>query len=174
MTEISNDSFARTESCLATTQERLPGYPLELIRLVRLVAHIQRYMEQSNNRRLKPHGLSYSSYHTLMMLYGSPDYAISPSELSEATGERRTNITRICDELTAAGLVERSHSASDRRKIIVQLTEAGKNLVESLQTEMWTSAQQLYGNFSDKELQEFQRLLRKQLANMNPQADPDA
>lgn len=173
MSDVSRDSFTRTEACITTTSQRLPGYPEERIRLVRLVAHIQRYMEQSSNRRLKPHGLNYSSYQTLMMLYGSPDFAISPSELSEATGERRTNITRICDELLATGLIERQHHAGDRRKVIVRLTPAGHALVESLQAEMWQSVENLYAGFSPAELQEFLRLLRKQLTNMNPTADPE-
>jgi len=173
MSEPQKDSFSRTDNCIVATSLRLPGYPEERIRLVRLVAHIQRYMEQSSGRRLKPYGLNYSSYHTLMMLYGSPDFAISPSELSEATGERRTNITRICDELQQAGLVERQHSAEDRRKIIVRLTPAGHRMVETLQPEMWASAEQLYKGFSPAELKEFLRLLRKQLANMNITADAE-
>lgn len=165
------DSFEAAEKCLDLTAARLQDYPQERARVARLIAHIQRGMEQSASTRLKPFGLNYSAYNAVMMLYGAPDYSCSASELSDATGEKRTNITRISDELLAAGFIERHQALDDRRKVILRLTDKGRQTAEAAQPTMWASLEALYGGFTPAEMQEFLRLLRKQLTHMDRRED---
>ncbi len=40
--------------------------------------------------------------------------------------------TRLCDRLVAAGLMNRATSASDRRRVVLTLTDAGVGLVDSV------------------------------------------
>lgn len=159
------ERFAKTEQCLQLTRERLSDYPLEQVRLLRLLVHIQRAMEQSSHRKLKPYGLNYPAYNVLMMLYGSPDFACSPSDLAEASGEKKTNITRISDELLSQGFIERLPSQEDRRKVILRLTPQGQNVLESLQPTMWAGVDEMYKGFSAHDLQQLRQLLSQQLAN---------
>ncbi|MDQ8037853.1 MAG: MarR family transcriptional regulator [Pedobacter sp.] len=161
------DSFLTAEQCLDTTRQRLPEFPLERIRLVRLIAHMQRSLEQSCNNVLKPYGLNYSGYHALMMLYGSPDFSLTPSALSDATSEKRNNITRICDDLAERGLIAREASASDRRSVVLALTAQGQALVEKIQPEMWAPLSDTFGDFSSAELKQLRSLLYKQLSGMD-------
>lgn len=165
------DSFSTAERCLDTTRQRLPAFPLERIRLVRLIAHMQRSLEQSCNRVLKPYALNYSGYHALMMLYGSPDFSLTPSELSDATGEKRNNITRICDDLAERRLIAREASTTDRRSVLLALTADGRELVERIQPEMWAPLDATFGDFSSSELKLLRTLLYKQLAGMDKHRD---
>lgn len=161
------DSFAAVERNLETTRQRLPGFPHERIRLMRLICHMQRGIEQSCNSTLRPYGLNYSSYIALMMMYGSPDFSTTPSELSDATGEKRNNITRICDDLVNKGLMQREASQTDRRSVVLTLSQAGRDLLESIQPELWKPLDQTFGDFSQAEMKQLRQLLRKQLAGMD-------
>lgn len=165
MTEVAG--FERTEQSLQRLGELLPGFPLASVRLARLSAHLYRGIEDAVNRRLKPHGLNYTAYNMLTMLYGAPDFTSTPSALSEATGEKRTNITRLCDDLLKSGLIVRQPGLSDRRQVIVQLSPSGRALIETLLPEMWASVERLYAVFDDAERATLTRLLMRQLGNLD-------
>ena len=81
------------------------------------------------NRALEPFGLIHVSYITLMSLSASPGASANPSELCRWIGETRANMTRICDELVAKGLVRRVPSPEDRRRVDLSLTEQGAALL---------------------------------------------
>ena len=52
------------------------------------------------------------------------------SELADYSVVERTTMTRIVDQLVAEGLAERNSTASDRRKVLLTLTQAGRDLYE--------------------------------------------
>lgn len=163
------DSFSDVEQRIELTRRRLPGYPLEHARLARLITHIQKRQTELCNAVLKPYELSYVTYTALMMMYGSAEQTTTPSELSNATGEKPTNVTRICDELLHKGLIERYPSTSDRRRVVLRLTARGEQLVEQFQPKIWRILQQLYGELSPAELQLVTGLLRRPLAHLDQQ-----
>ena len=71
-------------------------------------------------------GLSLSWYDVLLSLYRAPTPGLRMQDLSEAVVLSRTRISRVVDELVAAGLVERHPNPTDRRSTIVVLTPAGR------------------------------------------------
>ena len=161
------DSFSDVEHRIEVTHRRLPGYPLEHARLARLITHIQKRQTELCNVVLKPYELNYVTYTALMMMYGSEDQVSTPSELSNATGEKPTNVTRICDELLHKGLIERYPSTSDRRRVVLRLTARGERLVEQFQPKIWQTLDQLYGELSPAELELVTGLLRRPLAHLD-------
>ncbi|MGX1881494.1 MarR family winged helix-turn-helix transcriptional regulator [Streptomyces sp. NPDC055287] len=54
--------------------------------------------------------------------------------LGEALGSRPSSVSRLCDRLEAAGLVERSPSATSRREIEVRLSRRGHTALADLRT----------------------------------------
>jgi len=58
------------------------------------------------------------------------DYPLSQHEAAERLGVDRTTMVALVDDLEAKGLVERHRSLEDRRKNIVQLTEAGEHCLD--------------------------------------------
>lgn len=164
------DSFHEVEQRIAITRKRLRGYPHEQVMLARLVAHVQKRQTDLCNLALKAHDLNMVTYTALMMLYGSPNQTLTPSELSQATGEKPTNVTRVCDELLARGLIERSAGTEDRRKVVLRLSAVGEALVKQFQPGIWQALEQLYGGFDAEQTQALTALLRQVLVRLDQTA----
>lgn len=54
------------------------------------------------------------------------------SGLAERLGVNASNASRVCDQLVDEGLVVRRASDEDRRQVVMVLTEAGMQLIDSL------------------------------------------
>jgi MarR family transcriptional regulator, negative regulator of the multidrug operon emrRAB len=93
---------------------------------------------------LAPHGLTALGYITMMALYSRPENLANPSELSEATGETRGNMTRICDELVDKGWMRRVPNVDDRRRVDLSLTDAGMALLDELAPQLRRNADDFY------------------------------
>ncbi|MBL6752307.1 MAG: MarR family transcriptional regulator [Nevskia sp.] len=156
-------SFDAVERRIEFTRKRLRGYPHERVKLARLIAHLQKRQADMANAALKRYDLNYVTYTALMMMYGTEAQTLTPSDLRDATGEKPANVTRICDELVAAGLIERSASTADRRCVALRLTRKGEALVERFQPDLWQTMEQLYGGLSAAELRQVTDLLRRPL-----------
>lgn len=166
------DSFREVEQRVALTRKRLRGYPHEQVLLARLVTHVQKRQTDLCNAALKPHELNMVTYTALMMLYGSPEQTLTPSALSQATGEKPTNVTRVCDELLARGLIERSASTADRRQVVLRLSPAGEALIVALQPGIRQALQQLYGDFDAAQIAALTTLLRQVLVRTDAPPSP--
>jgi MarR family transcriptional repressor of emrRAB len=103
-----------------------------------------------------------------MVLFGAGSDAVSASELARATGERPTNLTRVCDELHARKLIVRAPCSDDRRRVLLRLSRSGEKLAERVQPQIWAVLDRLYGDFTNAELRQLQALLGKLLADAEP------
>lgn len=168
--EDRQDSFNEVDKRIELTRRRLRGYPQEQVRLVRLINHVHKRQNDRTNLVLKRYDLNYVTHTAMMMMYGAEDQTTTPSELSEATGEKPTNVTRICDELLEKGLIERYPSTEDRRRVVLRLTRKGERLVEQLQPELWQSLEHVFGGFNAGEMRQLTGLLRAVLARLDRDA----
>src|SRR4051794_35957418 len=71
------------------------------------------------------HRLSLAWYDVLLELNSAPDRRLRMSELGERVTLSRTRVSRLVDELTAAGLVARQANPDDRRSAFAAMTAAG-------------------------------------------------
>ena len=111
---------------------------------------------------LAPHGLTSLGYITMMALYSRPENLANPSELSEATGETRGNMTRICDELVDKGWMRRVPNAEDRRRVDLSLSDTGMALLNELAPQLRQNADDFYERtFTKTEKVSLQQLLTK-------------
>ena len=124
-------SFVPTEDRLAVTRERYPAFPRASAVLVRLVKHIHTLVHDEANAVLKPFGVTHPEYNLLMMIYGTRDGAMTPSELADAAGEKSANVTRLTTQLCDKGFIDRVGSDADRRKVVLTLTPTGQALIDS-------------------------------------------
>lgn len=67
-----------------------------------------------------------SWYDVLLELNAAPDRRLRMSELGQRTVLSRTRVSRVVDELTAAGLAERHPDQADGRSSFAVLTPAGR------------------------------------------------
>jgi MarR family transcriptional repressor of emrRAB len=160
-------SFDATEARIEHTRQRYPDFPRDAAVLVRLVRHIHAQAHDRANVVLRAHGLNHTDYGILMMLYGSADNAINPSQLGDAAGEKSANITRICNGLVERGLVDRvADPGGDRRKVVLSLTPHGRALVEALLPGTKALLDGYTRGFQPPELAELERLLKRFLDNV--------
>ncbi|MET0506025.1 MAG: MarR family transcriptional regulator [Luteibacter sp.] len=156
--------FAPTEARLDVTRAKYPAFPREPAVLVRLIRHLYKEVHDEANGVLKPFGLSHPEYNILMMLYGSPDNAMNPSQLAEAAGEKSANITRLTTQLCEKGYIARAGSDEDRRKVTLTLTEAGFALIAQFLPDIVGLLHRQTRNLNPSEQALLESLLKKMLA----------
>jgi DNA-binding MarR family transcriptional regulator len=97
-------------------------------RLGYLLKHAQQRLAQAAGPVMAPFGIDGRELTVLTVL--AADYPLSQHEAAERLGVDRTTMVGLVDELEAKGLVERRRSSEDRRKNLVQLTEAGQDCLQ--------------------------------------------
>jgi len=157
-------SFALIESHIDRVAKRMRDAPVQDIVLVRLIKALSARFGAHLGHKVRPAGLNEVAFRTLMMLYANADNGVHPSELSEATGETRTNMTRICDELARKGLLRRRASIEDRRRVVLELTRRGDALIERLLPEVWHGLAPVTTALQPAEKRQLESLLKKVLA----------
>jgi DNA-binding MarR family transcriptional regulator len=85
----------------------------------------------------------------------------SQAELGRRLSIDRSDLHAILNELEAADLVRRVRDGHDRRRNVVELTEAGAARRERLDELIETAQAQLLAPLSTSEQREFRRLLQK-------------
>ena len=95
-------------------------------------------------------GLSLTETYTLSYLYQSPPK--SPSELASLNKIKAQSMSQVLSRLEEAGLVSRSASKEDGRKVLISLAAKGKKVVEQTRHERdeWL-AQAIRTTLSEKE-----------------------
>lgn len=159
--------FDATNKRLENVRDRIPGFPLELVRLQRMTYHIQKGLRDLTNNALRQHDLVDTSYMVLSLLYGTEDETCNASALGIACHEKPANLTRVCNDLEARGLIHRGTRPGDRRSVMISLTAAGRAAVEAALPDVLSKTTQVYAGFTPDELQQLEQLLERQLRNLN-------
>lgn len=110
----------------AKRRPELDASPLEVVGRLLLCA---RHLEQALVDALKPLGLSYGDFdviNTLRRLGGHTN----PRELARSALITSGAMTARLDRLVGAGLVERAPDPTDRRGVLVSLTDEGTVLAD--------------------------------------------
>jgi MarR family transcriptional repressor of emrRAB len=156
-------SFALVESQIDRVAARMRDAPVQNIVLIRLLKMLSVQFNQHLGQKVRPHGINEVGFRTLTMLYAQLDTGVNPSDLSDASGETRTNMTRICDELVRKGLIRRRASTDDRRRIVLELTKKGVTLIEKILPQVWSGVGRVTNSLSASEKNTLERLLKKLL-----------
>jgi len=86
-------------------------------------------MNERLRRVLGPHVITNRGYFVMVALRSRPGNRVNSSELCDATGESRGNMTRICDDLVDKRLMRRRPNLEDRRYVELSLTASGMALL---------------------------------------------
>ena len=104
-------------------------------------------------------GFSFIQYVILSWLRDG--IAVNPKDICTQFRHDSGALTRVIDQLADRGLLERVRRDRDRRKVELQLTEAGRKTVEGLVPLVVDKLNLALVDFSSEEFQEFLRLLLK-------------
>jgi DNA-binding MarR family transcriptional regulator len=107
------------------------------------------------------HNLSRGRFVLLMQLIETSEEGLFPSEFAERAGVTRASVTSLLDGLERDGLVTRQPHAIDRRMIVVQITEKGRELMNKVLPQHFAWIKAWMDNLSYGEKQVFLELLTK-------------
>lgn len=92
------------------------------------VMRAQRVLTIRNEATLRSFGLNRARYDVLIMTLFRPGTSVPMSRLSGWLMVHPTSVTNTVDRLEEQGLVRRVPHPSDRRALVVELTDAGRDL----------------------------------------------
>ena len=149
------------EQRLDVIDRQISGQPRQEVMLSRMQLVLSKKLQGLVNDNLQPYGINDSVWTALIMMYSSSERYIYPSDLSHIVVSSRTNITRFADEMVKKGWVSRAGHETDRRKVILTLTEAGIAFVESVMPTQWAVYQAVWQDFSTAEKNQMEAMQRK-------------
>jgi DNA-binding MarR family transcriptional regulator len=98
----------------------------------------------------RPGELSYAQY---SLLFGLADRTkLSSRELADAADLSPATVTQMLDSLETQGLVLRIRSVTDKRVVLVELTERGRHLVDERKARFEGRWREAMSEFGDHEL----------------------
>lgn len=88
------------------------------------------------------------------------------SELSRQTGLATTSLTSMVDRMEESGLVRRERTATDRRKVLIYLTDEARGLERDYNEVSDEMNAIFYEGFSETEAEQLDAYLNRVLANI--------
>ncbi|MFC6295852.1 MarR family winged helix-turn-helix transcriptional regulator [Lactiplantibacillus daoliensis] len=115
------------------------------------------------------HGNGRGQFRLLQLLADSPA-GLTNAEIAEILDIRPSSVSATINRLEEVGLVERVPSQTDKRVVIVRLSEKGQQMAEHRDQGVAEMADKLFGSLTADEQVDLQRLLDK-LAKSTPELD---
>lgn len=104
--------------------------PSHAMAAVTSIMRVQQILLSAVDGVLRPHGLTFARYEALVLLSFSRRGYLPMRVMGERLQLHPTSVTNIVDRLEADGLVRRNPHPTDRRATLVEITEAGKAVLE--------------------------------------------
>ncbi|MFZ1756470.1 MAG: MarR family transcriptional regulator [Caldilineaceae bacterium] len=111
------------------------------------------------NEHLRDFGLTVSQFGVLEALHHLG--VLNQSDLAQKLLKSTGNLTTVVDNLAKQGLVERRRCTEDRRVVYIHLTDAGREMIESILPSHVTGVVDVFSVLSPDEQQTLGGLLRQ-------------
>lgn len=95
------------------------------------VMRVQQILLAEVERALKPYGLTFASYEALTLLYFTRTGRLPLGKMGERLMVHPTSVTNTIDRLQAGGLVLRTPDPDDRRRVLAEITDRGREVAAS-------------------------------------------
>ena len=113
------------------------------------------------NGILKPFDISLQQFNVLRILRGQQNEAVSLAVVQERMINKMSNTTRLIDKLVNKGLVYKEINSSNRRKIDINITNEGLEILDYVDTLIEEAEKHIVNKLSEKEKDKIKRLLTK-------------
>ena len=133
--------------------------PLLSGRLTFLLKRAQRDLAELHDEALGPLGISDHELSVLLFL-GSREPE-SQQQAARRLGVDRTTMVALIDGLEGKGLVVRRPDPADRRRNVIELTKAGRDLMRDATRASDQAERRLLGELDDAEAAQLRSLLRR-------------
>lgn len=130
-----------------------------------LIAKLHYSMRRALDIELARFGdVSSAQWVVLMIL--SHEQEVTAADLAKRLSQDPGSMTRLLDRLQEKGLIDRSRAENDRRRIRLELTQAGRALAPSLPTAAINVINQSLAGFSSAEHELLNGLLKRMIDNV--------
>ena len=138
------------------------GFALREAALLRVLRATTKMLTDHGNTLLRQHNLTMTEYYALAMLDVAPE-PVSVRDLIGFTGEKASNMTRVCDLLLGKGLISRFPSLDDRRVLMMEITPRGNDLMAKLVPLISEQLRELFAPLDETESLVVEKLLKRLL-----------
>ncbi|MCB9301550.1 MAG: MarR family transcriptional regulator [Lewinellaceae bacterium] len=145
----------RIEEAIQQTKPFRNGHHKVIVNLI----FTSNWVQDSIKKALKPFGVTIQQYNVLRVLKGAGK-PISTSTIRERLLDKMADTSRMVDRLFQKGLVLRQECEYDKRLVDISLSEAGKELLDSLKT-VNPQLDAILNNLTEAEAQQLSDLLDK-------------
>src|SRR5215217_43490 len=162
MSEQLHNGLSQDEQSLSSpTPERLLAWRLYFESALALIDVLDSELERDA-------GIPLRWYDALVHLEESPE-GLRMNELAERILYSKSGFTRVVDRLEAAGLVQRVRPETDRRSILVVLTDQGRATMEHARRDHRHAIERHFSeHLSDTDIKALTRALEKLTAHARP------
>ena len=147
---------------IAAGRRERPALDVAPLAVLSRVSRLARHLDRARSQAFETHGLESWEFDVLAALRraGKP-YQLSPGRLLKETLVTSGTMTNRVDRLAARGLVERLPDPADRRGVLVQLTDAGRDSVDAAMADLLAHERRLLGSISERDQAKIARVLRE-------------
>lgn len=125
------------------------------------ILYTQNIITDKFSELLKPYDLSEEQFNVLRILRGQKGKPANMCLIQERMLAKTSNTTRLVDKLLLKDFVTREVCPNNRRKMEVQITEKGLNLLSELDPKVIEHELSFSNNLNQEELEQLNVLLEK-------------
>lgn len=151
-----------------------PDVDVSPMRIIGRVSRLSRLIDRRLAENFARHDLEAWMYDVLATLRRSgPPYELTAGALVRQSMVTTGAITNRLDRLEHRGLVERVRSADDRRRVIVRLTDAGREVVDDVVDGHMATEREIVARLTSAQRDELVASLRTLLVGLGDHAIAD-
>jgi len=160
--------------CVSEMTSRYPEIDPDVEGVVDRLSAIHKHMHRVFEKTLTGHGLSHGEYRLLLRLATrTENRRMSAGQLSKILLLSSGAMTNRLDKMEAAGLVRRVPDPSDRRGVLVELTDKGEALLDTAVIASARDDKALVASLTADERNQLNGLLTKILGDLEERIGDD-
>lgn len=140
----------------------IPDLDIRTEGIVDRVGIIQKFLRRTHDETLEQFGLTWGEVKVLSSLrYGGPPYRSTPGRLGNQLDLSSGAMTARLDKMEEADLIRRLPDPDDRRGVVIELTEHGRDLWEQSIAVQAVKESTVAGALTEEEQDQLNALLRR-------------
>lgn len=158
----------RVDKLLSQWAKEMPNLDASAMGIIGRVMLLNKLSENAFEDALSDYNINLSEFDLLAVLRRcGPPFKSSVSVLCDHSLLSSGAMTNRIDRLEKKQLVARESNPQDRRGVLVSLTDKGKQLIDTLIAQRFTTADEFISAISDDEKEVLEKLLRKLLLSVD-------
>lgn len=146
---------------LEIIQNSYPELDKESVLIILKFVSINKEITKAYNHFFGQYHLTDAKFYVLMILYRAEKNTLFPYQIAEQLGITRASVTTLLDGLDKKNLITRQHDTTDRRKIMVTLSNQGKKCLKDILPIHYNLTQEMVSTFSTEQKNSFLNSLSK-------------